>query len=379
MENKLEEFLGLGAECGIPVQSSRLAGGWLSNQAYKRVSRHRSFYAAMIRFVVLFYKGADNLEMSRSCPNPKLKPFEHKVPRPTKLNLHLTVFRHKTSKDAKPACSPRQHTSCVAMAQSQSKTATRRSPQSQRSRNIYQYLPYLRLLPIITGAAWLTTLSTLFIYWLAQGRPRYPAQSNPYVAFISDIGAFVLQPLFIAGGTITAITLFGTILCIHLVFHREYGFENRVKPQRYEKVFSVLACLFQGISCPCQICLTVFDNKSYPRIHRMLLLGAFAGTALSAVCTIVVFWGEMSREEQAKELKIRRQSGVASTTIFGIEFCMGIAFTILLYLEFYRISGILEWIMAFLFTFYFWAFAGFLVLPAEEGGEGNNEYTPLLR
>ena len=69
-------------------------------------------------------------------------------------------------------------------------------------------------------------------------------------------------------------------------------------------------------------------------------------------------------------MKIRRQSVVASTTIFGIDIGMGIAYTILLYLEFYRISGILEWVMAFLFTFYFWAFAGFLILPAEEGGKG---------
>ena len=72
-------------------------------------------------------------------------------------------------------------------------------------------------------------------------------------------------------------------------------------------------------------------------------------------------------------------SVVASTPIFGIEFCMGIAFTTLLYLKFYRISGILEWIMAFLVNFYFWAFVGFLILPAEERGEGNNKETPLLR
>ena len=207
------------------------------------------------------------------------------------------------------------------MAQSYSNTTTRHPIH----RKVSQYLPYLRLLPIITGASWLTTLSTLFIYWLAQGRPRYPAQSNPYVAFISDIGAFVLQPLFITGGTITAITLLGTILCVHVVFHWEYAIAKRAKSQRYKQVFSVLACIFQGVACPCQICLTIFDNKGYPRIHRMLLLGAFAGTALSAICTTVVFWGEMWREEQAKELKTRRQSVVASTTIFGIEFCMGVA------------------------------------------------------
>ena len=316
--------------------------------------------------------------MSRWCPNPKLKPSRAYRSRPN-LCGYLTVFRHKSSKDEEPACSSRQHTFCVAMAQSQSDTNSRHLTQPKGFRKVSGYLPYLRLIPIITGVAWLTTLSVLFIYWFAQGRPRYPAQSNPYVAFISDIGACALQPLFIAGGTMTAITLLGTIVCVHLVFHREYGLKNRGKPQRYKKVFSVLACLFQGVSCPCQICLTVFDNKRYPRIHRMLLLGAFAGTALSAVCTTVVFCGEMWREEQAKEVKIRRQSVITSTIIFGIEFCMGIAFTILLYLRFYRISGILEWVMAFLFTFYFLAFTGFLILPAEEGGEDINEETPLLR
>ncbi len=316
--------------------------------------------------------------MSRWCPNPKLKPSRAYRSRPN-LCGHLTVLRHKSSKDEEPACSPRQHTFCVAMAQSQSDTNTRCLTQPKGFRNVSEHLTYLRLLPIITGVAWLTTLSILFIYWLAQGRPRYPAQSNPYVAFISDIGAFALQPLFVAGGAITAITLLSTILCVHLVFHREYWFQNTVKPQRYKKIFSVLACLFQGVSCPCQVCLTVFDNKSYPRMHRILLLGAFAGTALSAVCTTIVFWGEMWRQEQAKKLKTRRQSVVVSTTIFGVEFCMGIAFTILLYLKFYRISGSLEWAMTFLFTFYFLAFAGFLMMPAEEGAEGINEETPLLR
>ena len=58
-----------------------------------------------------------------------------------------------------------------------------------------------------------------------------PAERSPYVAFISEIGAFVLESLSIAGGTITAITLLGTILCVHLICHREYGFEDRVSPQ----------------------------------------------------------------------------------------------------------------------------------------------------
>ncbi|KAL2052292.1 hypothetical protein ABVK25_007451 [Lepraria finkii] len=84
-------------------------------------------------------------------------------------------------------------------------------------------LPYLRLLPLITGTAWFITLFTLLIYWLAADRPRYPSQNNPYVAFISDIGANALKPLFMTGGSITAIALLGTIVSVHLVFHRRFA------------------------------------------------------------------------------------------------------------------------------------------------------------
>lgn len=55
-------------------------------------------------------------------------------------------------------------------------------------------------LPLTTGIVWAITLLALLIYWLADARPRYPGQANPYVAFVSDMGAFRLQPLFITGG-----------------------------------------------------------------------------------------------------------------------------------------------------------------------------------
>lgn len=45
-------------------------------------------------------------------------------------------------------------------------------------------LSQLRLLPLVAGTTWIITLLTLLIYWLAEGRPRYPGQSNPYVAFV---------------------------------------------------------------------------------------------------------------------------------------------------------------------------------------------------
>ena len=208
------------------------------------------------------------------------------------------------------------------------------------------------------------------------------------MAFISDIGANALKPLFITGGIITAIALLGTIISVHLVFHRRYarghhGEHHGESQPRYKKVFSILSVLFQGVACPCQIFLTVFDNHGYPSVHRLLLFLAFTGTALSAICTSIVFWSEMwtdpSTSNPTKEDNLRRRSVIASNVNFGIEICLGVVFTVLLRLGFYRVSGIVEWVMAFLFTGYFWAFWGFLTLPGKEGGEGEGERTPLLR
>lgn len=46
-------------------------------------------------------------------------------------------------------------------------------------------------------------LWAMLIVWLAQGRPRYPTMTDS-IAYISDIGAEVLKPLFITGCSITA-------------------------------------------------------------------------------------------------------------------------------------------------------------------------------
>ena len=42
---------------------------------------------------------------------------------------------------------------------------------------------HLWLAPLVAGTAWFATLTVLLLYWIAQGRPRLPMQSNPYIAY----------------------------------------------------------------------------------------------------------------------------------------------------------------------------------------------------
>lgn len=249
-------------------------------------------------------------------------------------------------------------------------------------------LRHLRFLPLAAGTVWSVTLLSLLLYWLAEGRPRYPNQSNPYVAYISDIGAFRLQPLFIVGAILSSLTLVGTILAVHLVLyqrHRRKPHTFKERPWPYTKWVSILACIFALASCPCQICLPVFNNHYYPQSHHLLLSLSLAGTALTALCTTIVFWHEMrprknaGSKEDPPEEKLRRRCIISSNTLFIIEVALGTCFSAFLWTQHYRVAGILEWTMSFLFTFYFWAFVGFLVEDEDEARAAAAEETPLLR
>ena len=222
---------------------------------------------------------------------------------------------------------------------------------------------HLKLLPLTSGTIWLTTLLTLLVYWLAEGRPRYPGQTNPSVAFISDIGAFRLQPLFIAGGIISSLTLTATIISVHLARRQRRlssSSPRNDEQRRYEKWVSGLACVFDVAACPCRICITFFDNHGHPGLHRTFLFLALAGTALSCICTAFVLWGEMWIGP-AKGNEHLRRSCVVSNSLLVVEVLLGSTFTGLLWTEQYRSAGFVEWAMAFVLTFYFWTFAGLLV------------------
>lgn len=147
---------------------------------------------------------------------------------------------------------------------------------------------------------------------------------------------------------------------------------------RYKIVFSVLAVLFVVLATPCQIALTVCDNHRLPRTHRVLLFLAMAGTTVHAVCTAVVFWGEMGvsafgQEKESQGLGIRRRCVRGSVALLLVEVGLGVAFTVLVWGGWYRVGGIVEWVMAFTFTFYFWGFVGFLMREKEEGKGENGE------
>ena len=129
--------------------------------------------------------------------------------------------------------------------------------------------------------------------------------------------------------------------------------------RRTEKWVSALACVLDVAACPCRICITFLDNHGHPGLRHTFLFLALAGTALSCICTAFVLWGEMWIGP-AKGNEYLRRSCVVSNVLLVVEVVLGSTFTGLLWTEQYKSGGFVEWAMAFVLTFYFWAFAGLL-------------------
>lgn len=149
----------------------------------------------------------------------------------------------------------------------------------------------LHYFPIVAGAAWFSTLTSLLLRWLALGRPRYPGQVNPHVPFISDIAAHQFKPLFVLGCAITASAWIATVYCVHHVRYspRFYGL---VDDTAWRKTLSAVALVTGLVAGACLLLLSVFDTLEEHMKHRWLLVGTFGGLTLSACTTQLVWWDE---------------------------------------------------------------------------------------
>ncbi|RDB25519.1 Protein sfk1 [Hypsizygus marmoreus] len=211
----------------------------------------------------------------------------------------------------------------------------------------YQHLTYVWI-PLFGAFIWFGTLLSMLITWLASGRPKYISQEGS-IAYISDVGADILKPLFIAGGAITAVAFFLSLFIERLLRH-----SGRLLPnmRRRERVFAILSVLSSFLGGCGLILLTIFDTKRHTTLHRVFLLLFMVGVALSAIFTVVEYrW--ISREfVGVRQLKI---SYMLKAIIVGILILLAIAFGVALY-QSYNTGAVLEWTIAFGFTFYLLTF-----------------------
>ncbi|PLB45395.1 hypothetical protein P170DRAFT_512097 [Aspergillus steynii IBT 23096] len=282
----------------------------------------------------------------------------------------------------------------------------------------------LPLFPALAGSVWFLTLASLLLTWIARGRPQYPGQSNPHVAFISDIASFELKPLFLVGASITAVGFAFSVAIVHVVRY-EPGFalvrcpaeassiatgrgdvspapvaddrddanpDSHVHPHVNEhddvddedhettktlKFVSLLAIFAASVASTALILLGVMDTFRYKRLHHVFLRICFSGLAVQSACTAIVYSNEVLgfisyvyhlgiwQHDWGKRSQRVRVFASLSTALILVEVFLAVAFISLTVSEenpisTYRTAGILEWIIAFLGTVYLWLFCGFL-------------------
>ncbi|KAL9714297.1 hypothetical protein Ac2012v2_002610 [Leucoagaricus gongylophorus] len=203
-------------------------------------------------------------------------------------------------------------------------------------------------LPLVGAAVWFGMLWAMLIVWLAQGRPRYVSQEGS-IAYISDVGASGLKPLFIAGCAITALCFFLTLVVARVLRHTGRLVAHT---RRRETVLGVLAMLGSFIGGLGLLLLSILDTKRHSSAHRAFLLVFIIGVALSAIFTILEYRWLSKDFVEARKL---RYAYVTKAIIALTLICLAIAFGITLY-ESRDVGAVLEWVIAFGFTFYLLTF-----------------------
>lgn len=209
-----------------------------------------------------------------------------------------------------------------------------------------------QILPIIGGITWLTTLLALLLYWLVTThRPHYPSMSaTQQIAYISDVGASPLKPLFITGCVLTTLLLDASFLFDRLLRHR-----GRLVPTttRTEHVLSVLTIVFAVVGTAGLILLSVFDTLRHPKLHDVFLLLFIGGYVLSA---IFICWEYQRLGQRWRGHRVLRVSFWIKLVFVVVEILLAIAFVSCTFTQHYNAGAVLEWIIGFIFSAYVFSF-----------------------
>jgi len=206
-------------------------------------------------------------------------------------------------------------------------------------------------IPFFTAFIWLATVLALLITWLAQRRPHYVSMSpGQTIAYISDVAADILKPLFIVSCVITAVGFF-----LSLVVERWLRRTGRLLPEfrKRERAMSALACAGAFFGGAGLILLSIFDTKRHPSLHRVFLLVFVLGVALSAIFTVLEFrWLNKEFEQNVTRLRnIYILKGIIAAALIVFAIIFGSLLDVR-----QNVAAVFEWAIAFGFTFYLLTF-----------------------
>ena len=197
----------------------------------------------------------------------------------------------------------------------------------------------------------------------------YPSMSGGQtIAYISDVGAQELKPLFITGSVITTVFFDISFLSDRWLRHK-----GRLVPNTTvgEKVLSGLTIFCALIGTVGLILLSIFDTARHPKLHNLFLGLFIIGYLLSA---IFICWEYQRLGIRHREHRILRISFWIKLAFVLITICLAIPFVVLTSRGTYNPAAILEWVIALVFSFYVFSFYVDLY-PAVHTKHGGNYRT----
>jgi Frag1/DRAM/Sfk1 family len=192
-----------------------------------------------------------------------------------------------------------------------------------------------------------------------------------HFAYISDIGAQYLKPLFIAGCVLTVITLDASIIASRWLRHRGYLVRNT---SRGEKILSGLAIGFALVGAAGLILLSIFDTLRHPKLHDGFLLFFIGGYVLSAIFSCAEYQRLGVKKRQHRVLRISFWIKLAFVVV---ELLLAICFASLTFTHNQQSAAYFEWVIAFIFTLWVLSFAIDL-LPVVRRGDHSGKGPELM-
>ncbi|RWA11226.1 hypothetical protein EKO27_g3862 [Xylaria grammica] len=214
-----------------------------------------------------------------------------------------------------------------------------------------QFVSYW-LFPIISGLVWLGTLLGLFLHWVIDTHERrYSSmEDSQTIAYISDVGASELKPLFVAGCIITTIFLDASFISDRLLRHK-----GRLVPNTtlLEKILSGLSIFFAFVGTIGLTFLSGFDTAHYPSLHDVFLVLFILGYLVSA---ILLCWEFQRLGKSYRQHRVLRLSFWVKLIFVIVELALAIGFGVSSSRHNYNHAAILEWVVALIFSFYVFSF-----------------------
>ncbi|KAI1169816.1 hypothetical protein F4777DRAFT_571686 [Nemania sp. FL0916] len=208
------------------------------------------------------------------------------------------------------------------------------------------------IFPIISGLVWLATLLGLFLHWVIdKHEERYPSmEPKQHIAYISDVGAQELKPLFVVGCVLTTVFLDASLISDRLLRHK-----GRLVPNTSigEKILSGLSIFFAFVGTIGLTFLSGFDTYRHPQLHDVFLLLFILGYLLSA---IFICWEFQRLGKKYRQHRILRSSFWVKLTFVLVELGLAIGFGVTRRRDDVDHAAILEWVVALVFTFYIFSF-----------------------